>query len=79
MPLAPLRLFSGRTARSEPFVPDNYLTDGERLFRVVSQLGAGEEHGLASLEDCLTPEVHVYAPGELGAMKLRPVDVANRR
>ncbi len=75
MPLAPLRSLSGQTARSEPLAPDSYVTDGRRLFRVVSQFAAGEEHRFASLEDCLTLEVRAYAPGELAAMKLRPVHV----
>lgn len=73
MPLAPLRPLSGRTARSERLVPDSYLTDGRRLFRVVSQFAAGGERRLASLEDCLTLGVQAYAPGELSAMELRPV------
>ena len=50
-----------------------YLTDGRRLFRVVSQFAAVGEDSFASLEDCRTLDVQAYAPGELRAMKLRPI------
>jgi hypothetical protein len=50
-----------------------YLTDGERLFRVVSQFPANTHQPFASLEDCLTLQVQAYSPGELEAMRLRPV------
>ena len=73
MPLTPHRSFSGRAARSEQLVSDSYITDGHRLFRVVSQFAAGEQRRFASLENCLTLEVQAYSPGELAAMKLRPV------
>jgi hypothetical protein len=73
MPLAPLhpprslaecdRRCSSRTTTS----------DGRTLFRVVSQFGAGAEHLFVSLENCLTLEIQAYAPGELDAMRLRPV------
>jgi hypothetical protein len=56
-----------------PLLPDSYLTDGRRLFRVVSQLTSGAEHAFASLEDCLTLEVQAYSPGELHRMRLRRV------
>jgi len=52
-----------------------YLTDGRRLFRVVSQFSTVGEHKFARLEDCLTLEVSAYSPGELYQMKLRPIDV----
>jgi len=77
MPLAPFRASSGPTATAERFTPDSYVTDGQRLFRVVSAYG--EQRRFASLEDCLTLEVHAYAPGELGAMKLRSVNAMARR
>jgi hypothetical protein len=73
MPPAPLHPPRSRRVRSTLLVSDNYLTDGRRLFRVVSQLGAGTEHVFASLENCLTLEIQAYAPGELDAMRLRPV------
>jgi hypothetical protein len=79
MPLTPLRSFSGRTTRSEQLVSDSYITDGHRLFRVVSQFAADEQRRSASLENCLTLEVRAYSPGELAAMKLRPVLAGPRR
>ncbi len=51
----------------------SYVTDGQRLFRVVSQFAFAGDHVVASLEDCLTLDVRAYAPGELHAMGLRPV------
>jgi hypothetical protein len=50
-----------------------YLTDGRRLFRVVSQFSNDPRRRFASLEDCLTLEVAAYSPGELEVMRLRPV------
>ena len=75
MPLAPPRVYllKPRRVRSAPLAPDGYLTDGHRLFRVVSQCAADAGRVFASLEDCLTLEVQAYAPGELYAMRLRPV------
>jgi len=79
MPLTPLRSLSGRTIRSEQLAPDSYITDGHQLFRVVSQFAADERRRFASLENCLTLEVQAYSPGELAAMKLRPVLAAPGR
>ena len=76
MPLSPLRHLERRRAPSAVLVPDSYLTDGRRLFRVVSQFAAGAEHVFASLEDCVTLEVEAYAPGELHEMRLRPIRTA---
>lgn len=64
------------TDRSQPYeqpTTDSYLTDGHRLFRVVSQFSADSRRRFASLEDCLTLEVTAYSPGELETMRLRPV------
>lgn len=49
------------------------MTDGHRLFRVVSQFAFVGDHVFASLEDCFTLEVQRYAPSELHEMGLRPV------
>ncbi len=68
-----------RAAPREWFVPDDYLTDGRRLFRVVSQLADGARQGFCSLEDCSTLEVDTYLPGELATMGLRPVQLAGAR
>lgn len=73
MPLAPLRRHDSRSTPATALRPGCYLTDGRRLFRVVSEFGADGKHGFASLEDCLTLAVEPYSPGELDAMKLRPV------
>jgi hypothetical protein len=49
------------------------VTDGRRLFRVVSQFAFAGDHVVASLEDCLTLDVRAYSPDELHAMGLRAV------
>lgn len=51
----------------------SYVTDGRRLFRVVSQFAFAGDHVVASLEDCLTLDVRAYSPDELHAMGLRAV------
>ncbi len=61
---------------SDSFAAGNYLTDGERLFRVVSPFVSGSHRVAACLEDCMTLEVEAYEPEELYAMALRPVRVA---
>jgi len=72
MALALSRLLTSRQATSE-LAPDGYVTDGHTLFRVVSRFITAGDSTFASLEDCLTLEVHAYAPGELVDMGLRPV------
>lgn len=52
---------------------DTYLTDGQRLFRVVSPLDPRIERPVARLEDCHTLCVDAYSAGELYAMRLRTV------
>ncbi len=73
----PLEPLSTPAPRPEPrpdrLLPDGYITDGRRLFRVVSRFAADQRPRVASLEDCLTLRVRTYSPGELAAMKLRPV------
>jgi hypothetical protein len=69
-------LFGGSRARrvSVRAVEDGpYLTDGRRLFRVVSALDPNAEQPVAALEDCLTLQVRPYTPDELFAMRLRRV------
>jgi hypothetical protein len=78
MALESLRHLHVRTPASAP-LPDSYLTDGRRLFRVIAQLAARGERNTASLEDCLTLQVQAYSATELAAMKLRPVTTAHRR
>jgi hypothetical protein len=52
-----------------------YLTDGTRLFRVVTPFAINETdaHVFMSLEECLTLEVQSYSPQQLYGMRLRPV------
>jgi len=50
-----------------------YLTDGRRLFRVVSRFEGDGETVLVGLEDCSTFEVKALLPSELRAMRLRAV------
>ncbi len=56
----------------EEFEPGYYLTDGLRLFRVVSQFMTTLTP-YADLEDCATLAVERYTPAELYAMGLRSV------
>ncbi len=52
--------------------PGHYLTDGRRLFRIVSQF-ATTLSPFAELEDCASLRVERYTPSELHAMDLRSV------
>jgi hypothetical protein len=79
MSLAPLHHPGPRKAPSALPRTGSYLTDGRGLFRIVSQFTTVGEHVFASLEDCLTLEVQAYAPGELDAMRLRPVHTPTGR
>jgi hypothetical protein len=63
---------SGRAA-IESCAAGAYLTDGRRLFRVVSQLSPHALDQYAALEDCRTLEVRPYRPEELYGMRLRLV------
>lgn len=68
------RLLVGwRAAEPAGFIPGDYLTDGERLLRVVSRFDPRAEHKFAVLEDCLTLEIDAYTTDALAAMALRPV------
>jgi hypothetical protein len=71
--LAPRARTAPRRVSLESLRCGAYLTDGRRLFRVVSQFAAAGEDAFASLEDCRTLHVQAYAPGELQAMKLKPI------
>lgn len=71
--LAPRSRTSRRCRSLESLRSGAYLTDGRRLFRVVSQFAPAGEDAFASLEDCRTLRVQAYAPGELQAMKLKPI------
>lgn len=61
--------------RSRHLAPGRYLTDGRRLFRVVSRF-VNDGSILVVIEDSLTLDALAYAAVELVAMGLRPVRVA---
>ena len=70
-------LASQATAGSKPLTGDEfergyYLTDGKRLFRVVSQFTTTLTP-YAELEDCATLTIDRYTPTELYVMGLRSV------
>jgi hypothetical protein len=62
-----------RRPKAEELQPGTYVTDGERLFCVLSQFASDDEVELATLEDCLTLEVKPYCPAELYDLRLRLV------
>ncbi len=51
----------------------SYVTDGKRLFRVVTQFPPRHRSPVAMLEDCHTLEVTPFSPDELYEMELRLV------
>jgi hypothetical protein len=57
----------------EALEPGRYLTDGRRLFRVVSRFDAPPETVLVVLEDCVTLDVLALVPSELGEMGVSAV------
>lgn len=65
--LGPSRLIHRRQATVHPFAPGNYLTDGRRLFRVVTHFTPRELDPHASLER-LTLEVSSNTPRQLYTM-----------
>jgi hypothetical protein len=73
-----MRSLRNRTAvrRHErpPSLPMRYVTDGRRLFRVVSLFDPNSD-AVAELEDCMTLEIGRYSPDDLYRMGLRPVSV----
>jgi len=72
-PLGSLRPFSGHSGELRELPSCRYVTDGRRLFRVVSRLPSRGRGGLAELEDCLTLRVACYTERELATMRLRAV------
>jgi hypothetical protein len=82
MTVSPCLLLGRRTLERAGFAPGDYLTDGERLLRVVARFDPRAEHPSAVLEDCLTLEIDAYTPDALVAMPLHPVsrrDEAHRQ
>ncbi len=57
---------------ADEFARGYYLTDGRRLFRVVSQFTTTLSP-YAQLEDCMTLTVDRYTPTELWVMGIRSV------
>jgi hypothetical protein len=53
--------------------PSSYVTDGRRLFRVVSGFTYPPQDSLATLEDCFTLDVSSHSAKELWDMELRVV------
>jgi hypothetical protein len=53
--------------------PSSYLTDGRRLFRVVSGFTYPPQDSLAALEDCATLDISSHSADELWDMELRVV------
>lgn len=53
----------------------SYLTDGQRLFRVVTPFSPYDESPVGLLEDCRTLEVTPFSPDELCEMGLSLVRV----
>ena len=62
-----------RRAPAHPFAAGCYVTDGRRLYRVLSRFVPGEPDAHAELEDCVTLEVRSCSPSELYSMRLRSV------
>jgi hypothetical protein len=61
-----------RRLRSRALAPGRYLTDGQRLLRVLSKFDDGRSV-MALVEDCTTFEKCCYALLELRAMGFRGV------
>jgi hypothetical protein len=59
--------------------PSAYLTDGSRLYRVVSSFAAPPRESFAVLEDCATLELSPHSPDELWEMGLRLVRAGRGR
>ena len=70
----PLLGFRRRRARLRvrDLAPDRYLTDGRRLFRVVTRF-VNDGSILVVIEDCATLDARAYAAAELLPMDVRPV------
>jgi hypothetical protein len=70
----PFSVFRRRRAslRQRDLVPDRYLTDGRRLFRVVARF-VYDGSVLVVIEDCATLDARAYAATELPPMDVRPV------
>jgi hypothetical protein len=70
--LASMAFLTQNPLRLDP-EPSAYLTDGVRLFRVITGFSYPPETSRATLEDCATLGVSSYSPDELWGMGLRLV------
>jgi hypothetical protein len=69
-----LRTHHRERAGTPPFPGfSQYVTDGTRLFRVVSGFAGSPPDNFAALEDCMTLEIAPYTPEQLWKMQLQPV------
>ncbi len=57
----------------DEYLPGVYLTDGRRLYRIVSRLTWSDGCHIASLEECQSLEVITFTADELHTMRLRLV------
>ena len=76
MSLAQLHPLSYEELHPGALEPGRYLTDGRRLFRVVSRFTVPPETVLVALEDCATLHITGLVPSELGRMGLTAVPTA---
>ena len=73
MSLSIVQSLGARKLGPRALVQDGYLTDGSRLFRVMSRFETEREVVLVALEDCSTFEIKALLPCELRGMGLRVV------
>jgi hypothetical protein len=59
-----------RETREPRFLPGSYLTDGQRLLRIVNKLSDG---ALCAVEDCRNLDLMLIPVAELDVLNLRPV------
>jgi hypothetical protein len=62
------------TSRTQPFQPGDYLTDRQRLYRVLQIVPAKFKKRAAIREDCETLDATLFAPKELKRMRLQLVE-----
>ncbi len=72
MLLGLLHRLGRRRVSSQALVRGSYVTDGRRLFCVMSRLAAGGE-SVVVVEDCVTLDVYVFPWTEFATIGLRAV------
>lgn len=73
LPCMTTRYLESTRERAEQLLRSRYLTDGRRLFRVISSSNPAFELSFATLEDCLTLAVRTYTAEDMLALAMRPV------